>query len=277
MKRVFVFLFALMPFLLASGAGAVTVNFTDFTNTDNLSINANAHTTTTGDGRVLRLSSSTTWDYGSAFSTMPIHAGKFSTHFSFRISNAGGIVDDPGQTGADGIVFVVQNVSSGVGGAGQGIGYENIGTSVGVEFDTWYNSYNFDPNSNHVGINWGGNIKHNGNNGPVRTYDARFDDGDIWHSWIDYDGETLEVRVNKTGDRPDEAFLAYGLDIFSLLGDSSTAYVGFTSATGLAYGDHDILSWEYRDDYNPISAVPVPGPLLLLGSGLLGLVGLKRR
>ncbi|HAG80650.1 MAG TPA: hypothetical protein DCL61_05650 [Cyanobacteria bacterium UBA12227] len=59
-----------------------------------------------------------------------------------------------------------------------------------------------------------------------------------------------------------------------LLGGVPNAYVGFTSGTGADYGNHDILSWEYRDTFDPIDPKPVPEPsatVPLVGLGLMSL------
>ena len=89
-----------------------------------------------------------------AWSTSPISfsssSGSFSTFLQFQITHSGGI--DP----ADGIVVVLQPVSSGVGGVGGSIGNGGVTPSVGVEFDTYQNSW--DSNSNHVGIDTNGNL-----------------------------------------------------------------------------------------------------------------------
>lgn len=71
---------------------------------------------------------------GGAFLTNAIslaNDASFGTAFSFQITN-------PFNTGAGGIVFVVQTVANNVGGGG-GIGYAGRANSVGVEFDTWDN------------------------------------------------------------------------------------------------------------------------------------------
>ncbi|MDZ4754283.1 MAG: L-type lectin-domain containing protein [Phycisphaerae bacterium] len=81
--------------------------------------------------------------------------------FAFRITDPdGSLFDCNVDTGADGLVFVVQSISSSVGGLGRGIGYAGIQQSVGVEFDTWCNAVNNDPSSNHVGINVNGVVDH---------------------------------------------------------------------------------------------------------------------
>jgi hypothetical protein len=43
-------------------------------------------------------------------------------------------------------------------------------------------------------------------------------------------------------------------------------------------GNHDILSWEFRDTFSPIvKQAPEPGILLLFGIGLLGWAAGSRR
>jgi hypothetical protein len=218
-------------------------------------LNGAAAVASTGDGDVLRIVPATISQSGSFFSQTQLNASDFSTSFAFRLTDAGGIHDGT-DTGADGFVFVVQPVSSSLGGGGGGLGYDGISPSVGVEFDTW-NNFPLDPDSNHLGIDSNGSVT------SLQTLSVapRFDDGNKWYAWIDYNGTTLEVRANQTGVRPALPLMSGNIDIATILG-TSLAYVGFTAGTGAAYENHDILSWTYADRFIP---EPATGGLLLLG------------
>lgn len=264
---------------VSTAAHSTIVIFDDFSSAAGLTLNGNtvANVNNGIDANpVLRLTGASTSQSGSAFSTNTINAATFSTFFNFRITSPGGTIFDCNtEAGADGIVFVAQSVSSSIGGAGQGIGYAGIGSSVGVEFDTWCNAGNNDPSSNHIGIDINGSVNHGPGSPNTLDVATNFDDGSIWSVWIDYDGTDLEVRANQTGVRPAAAMLSRTLDLASILGQN-TAYVGFTSGTGADWGNHDIIRWEYRDEFNPIGQAPVPATLALLGLGLAGL-GWSRR
>ncbi|RYD26395.1 MAG: PEP-CTERM sorting domain-containing protein [Verrucomicrobiaceae bacterium] len=261
---------------IISSQASTVLNFPDFSDTSALSINGNAAQV----GNVLRVTPSLPNQSGSVFSTTPVTLDtnvSFSTFFSYRISNSGGISDEDGQ-GADGLVFVVQTNSNSVGGIGGGIGYSGIPNSLGIEFDSWNNGLGLgDPDGNHVAIDTGGSLAPNLGAAPVTG--ARLNNGDIWYAWVDYDGTTdsLEVRLGDTSTRPLSALLSATVDLTGVLGSTNT-FVGFTSGTGAAYNDHDLLSWEFRDDYNPVINPPtesVPeggGTLSILMLGLSGLM-----
>jgi hypothetical protein len=268
---------------LAGSLCAQSLVFSNLSSTTGLTLSGSAATPTTLDGTVLRLAAATTSDHGGTFaSAQRTVSGGFSTAFEFRLSNRGGISDGVA-AGADGFVFVLQRVSaSALGGTGELMGYGGIGTaSLGIEFDTFLNSNHSDPSSNHLGIDLNGLVD---SAATANISAADFDNGSKWTGWIDYTGTAIEVRVSTTGVRPGSPNLSYAISpatMVSTLGGSS-AYVGFTAATGGAYANHDIIDWTFSDSYVPGGVTPgspIPEPAscaMLAGTLALALAGWRR-
>ena len=243
-------------------AFATTVNFPDFSSTTGLTLNGNAAVVTNGidPNLVLRLVPATTGQSGSMFSSTTINSADFSTNFQFRITNPGGVTDLSGEKGADGFVFVIQPVSSSHGGSGGGLGYAGITPSIGVEFDTFQNG--FDPDTNHIGIDTNGNVDTN-SQGSFIFIPQRFDSGDLYNAWIDYDGTTLKVFFSQTSIKPVTPALTKVINIPAIIG-TINAFVGFTAGTGAAFGNHDIVNWIYFDKF-----IPTPPPTNPVGGEIL--------
>ena len=257
--------------LASTGANAITISYSDFSDLSAFQLNGSAASipNPAAPDNALRLTNNLSQS-GSAFLTDAIslnNQASFSARFDFRIFDAIGSFDNDGW-GADGLSFVVQTVSNSVGGAGGGIGYRYITDSVGIEFDTWNNPEWDDADGNHVGINLEGDV----NSVAQATVSPRMNNGEVWTAWIDYDGvnDLLEVRLSDTGLRSDIALLSYNLDLVSVLG-STNAFVGFTSGTGSAGGHHDILNFDFRNEFNPI-VVSEPAPVVLLVLSMFGLL-----
>lgn len=190
------------------------------------------------DGGLL-LTPSKGWTTGSVFSTQMISTRAFSTFFAFRIS-------EPGNGGADGIAFVAQTVSASLGDVGGGMGYAGVKNSLAIEFDTWRNDW--DADDSHTGLLINGDVGH-ADFAPV-PLGLQLEDGAIWHVWVDYDGDTLSLRLSPEPKRPADPTFAHRLDIPALL-DSDAAFVGFASATGAARARHEILAWTYLERFAP--------------------------
>ncbi|MCC7337110.1 MAG: hypothetical protein IT422_18615 [Pirellulaceae bacterium] len=127
--------------------------------------------------------------------------------------------------------------------------------------DTYDNGPNYgDPNGNHVGIDLDGNIA----SVATAVEPSRFNNASIWNVWIDYNGASslLETRWSQLTVRPENSQLSLNVDLPSVL-NQNEAFVGFTSATGSGYGNHDIISWEFRGEFRPIG-VPEPNALACL-------------
>lgn len=262
MKRVSLTFAALVTTALALPAHA-SLLYPDFSSTAGLTLNGNSTTLDNGidPNTVLRLAAATTSQTGSVFTTSAVDVSEFTTTFEFRISDSGGATDASGQEGADGITFTIQGVGgSALGGGGGGLGYDGISPSVAVEFDTWLNP--FDPDSNHIGINQDGSLS----SLVTAAVPGEMNDSTLQTATISYDGTTLTAMIGGTS-------VGLALDLASILGDT-TAYVGFTGATGGAFGNHDLISWSYE---TPTAETPVPSTLPLLAVGTLLLAYARRR
>lgn len=257
-------------FLTIAGAklqGQITFN--NFQSTTGLTLNGNA----ARSGNVLRLTPSAIGQVGSAWfnNAQPVGQG-FTTSFTFQFSQ-------PSVPPADGIAFVIQNQDlHALGGGGGSIGYGAIGpcsdgpntcaggivNSVAVEFDTFDNgSATGDPPQNHIAVQSGGlNTTNcpahtdenddgfpNCTQGTVSSINTNMSNGQPHTVVIDYNpnsncgGDSCSLlTVSLDGTNVLSTQISLGAEM--TLNDGN-AFVGFTSATGEEFENHDILNWTF--------------------------------
>jgi hypothetical protein len=249
----------------AETAHAATITFNDLSDPTGLHLLGSAATTTTADGKVLRVTPDSQFQSGAAYSTTPIQlGGSFTSTFQVRLTHAG-------QDRADGMTFVMASTPNGLGANGGGLGYRGIGSSVALEFDTFINPAFDDPNNNHLGFLKGGSVQ------TLSSASPGFDlaNGDIVSVKIDYArngaDDTLRVFLNGSDQAALGVDIAGGLD--ALVGGNSV-FLGFTGATGGFSENADILNWQVTS-VDPIQ-VPEPWTSSLAVAGLIGL-GIARR
>ncbi|MCO6480190.1 MAG: gliding motility-associated C-terminal domain-containing protein [Phaeodactylibacter sp.] len=146
------------------------------------------------------------------------------------------------EDGADGIVFGFQPVSTSIGAVGEGIGFQGITPSLGIEFDTWQNFNLSDPEYDHIAIIKEGNLNHQSPTTLAGPVQASADNPNIedcsFHSlrvsW-DAEGQLLSVYFDC------QLRIALELDIVDIVfGGDPEVFWGFTSATGAANNLHQV-------------------------------------
>lgn len=182
------------------------------------------------------LTPSVPWQNGSVFYQIKHHLDS-----NFNVS--GSLYFGNNDAGADGIVFVMQDLCLQAGTSGGGIGYENMpGNSIAVEFDTYENAPGFpnDPAYDHMALLQNGDIDHANNLfGPLQIHATKtnIEDG-IWYPFeIIYNPNNLLLQIFFDGTLR----ISYNIDIKNtIFGGSPYVYWGFTSATGGQFADNSV-------------------------------------
>lgn len=243
----------LITLILAAPAGAASFSYPDFASTDGLTLSGDA----AKDGNLLRLTPAEGNKAGRVFRTEPIDPQQsFQTSFALSMHDSTCCVVGTLKP-ADGMSFLLQSKGLTAGeGLGGSLGYGGIAPGVAVEFDTYVNAG--DPAADHVGINiegdpgkhlqcasFGGPIAPCSATLPVPLYGAPV------YGWVEYDAgsQHLKVYVGSSAAKPETPALD---SVVSMAPLGSSAWAGFTAATGSHNAIHDLLSWEF----NPPPAPP---------------------
>ncbi|HTF63998.1 MAG TPA: chitobiase/beta-hexosaminidase C-terminal domain-containing protein, partial [Edaphobacter sp.] len=225
-------------------AGTPSINFgSGFASVTGLTLNGSALNT----NNLLQLTSTSgTYQVGSAFWNQPIGIQRFTTDFSFQLSNAQG----------DGFTFTIQGTGpTALGASGSGLGYQKIAKSVAIKFDLYSNA---GEGTDSTGVYA---------NGAVPTVPAVdmtasgvvLKSGDRMLAHVTYDGTTLSM--NLLDQVTNKSFvLTQAINIPQIVG-GNTGYVGFTGSTGGLSAVQKILSWTYSTQaLGPVTAAPVFSP-----------------
>jgi gliding motility-associated-like protein len=134
--------------------------------------------------------------------------------------------------GADGIVFMLQPISTSIGSTGEGMGFEGIVPSIGITLDTWQNLNRNDPAYDHISIQANGNPTHGTDlAGPVQASSSSDNIEDCqWHIFrITWDPATQWLRAYFDDHLRVEAQVNMIATIFN---NDPNVFWGFTAATG---------------------------------------------
>jgi gliding motility-associated-like protein len=134
--------------------------------------------------------------------------------------------------GADGIVFILQPISTNVGTTGEGMGFEGVTPSVGISLDTWQNFNRNDPVFDHIDININGTVTHGSDlAGPVQASASSDNIEDCqWHVLrIQWDAVNKIIYSYFDGVLRVQANIDMVSTIFS---NNPDVFWGFSAATG---------------------------------------------
>lgn len=220
-----------------------------------LNLNGNAQIT----GSTLSLTVPGYEEVGSAWFAAPVNIQTFNTTFTMQITNAQ----------ANGMAFVIQNqysatsrgANSGgpfaLGSAAAELGYggTDIGgglrNSLAVIFDVYNGSGNL------TGLYTNG-ASPTGSSIDMSSSGVNLRSGDPFAVSLNYDGTTLSMTITDTKTRATFS-KSWTINIPATVGGNSTAWVGFTGATGGLSANNNVLSWTYSST-TATASVPVPSP-----------------
>lgn len=137
-----------------------------------------------------------------------------------------------GDDGADGMVFILQPISTSVGTAGGGMGFEGVNPSIGIAMDTYQNPTLGDPVFDHISIQANGVVNHSNDlAGPVSISSTTNNVEDCqWHKLrITWDAATKWLRTYFDGVLRVEKQIDLVSTIFN---NDPNVFWGFTGATG---------------------------------------------
>ena len=131
-------------------------------------------------------------------------------------------------SGADGMAFVLQPLSTNQGSSGGGLGYQGINPSLAVEFDTYRNSS--DPSQDHVALMKNGTVNHFSSNNLSGPFTVSNLENGAYHSLkISWEKATNNFKVIFKGN----TIINYTGDIINdIFSGNSGVFWGFTAATG---------------------------------------------
>lgn len=146
-------------------------------------------------------------------------------------------------TGADGMVFVLQDVgTNAIGQNGGALGFSGFNPSFGIEFDTWQNGEYGDLIQDHIGFVSNGSVDHappTGLGGPVtaNVNGSNIEDGEDHTVRITWDPNMQIIAVYFDC----ELRLANQVDLInSIFSGQQYVYWGFTGSTGGSFNNQSV-------------------------------------
>jgi gliding motility-associated-like protein len=166
--------------------------------------------------------------------------------------------------GADGIVFILQPISTSVGTTGEGMGFEGITPSVGISLDTWQNFNRNDPAYDHISIQLNGTVTHGTDlAGPIPASATSDNIEDCaWHVFrIAWDASTKTLTTYFDGQFRLQTQYDLVKNVFN---NDPMVYWGFSAATG---GANNLQ--QFCTALNPVFTTNLPNNSTCFGNPVI--------
>lgn len=134
--------------------------------------------------------------------------------------------------GADGIVFILQPISTSIGTLGEGMGFAGVSPSIGISLDTWQNNNLNDPDYDHISIQANGIVSHTNDLAPPMPVSATSNNVEDcnWHVLrIVWNPSTKWLQTYFDGTKRVEVQKDLIKEIFN---NDPEVFWGFSGATG---------------------------------------------
>jgi len=169
------------------------------------------------------------------------------------------LLGDQDEFGADGIVFVMQQVGTdALGNDGFGLGFSGFSPSFGVELDTFENFNAFDPDEDHMAMFRDGEVYHLGFTSlappvPIMPDGSDVENGTPFNFKLVWNPATQEIqafvncelRITRTIDLVNDVFLGDPL-----------VYWGFTGSTGF-YSNEQVVCFTELEYLHPTEEIDI--------------------
>lgn len=215
------------------------------------------------NGSALQLTDTGVLEAGSAWYAVPVNVSSFTTNFTLQLSSAAAngmtftIQNQPPASSDSSILYVsggphaIGNNQSGLGYSGStgGVGGQNAGllSSAAVIFDLYNGSGDL------TGLYTNGAMP-TGSSVDMTSSGLSLHSGNPLNVTLNYDGTTLTQTVTDTKTKATFS-KSWAINIPTIVG-GSTAYVGFTGATGGLTAVQQVSSWTYATSSGQTTTPP---------------------
>lgn len=198
-------------------------------------------------GAVLRLTDGVNDEFRSVWLTTPQTVTQFTTEFVFKLT----------APDADGFTFCLQQSSlTALGPSGGSLGYAGITPGAAIKFDIF-------PSLSTTGLYLSGAYPDDNasasamSSGAIPVTGMDFHLGHQVRVTLTYDGGAKSLAETLTDLTTRAVFThTYAIDLSQYLTSGSTAYVGFTGATGGMASTQDIQSWSFSSSLPTVPGAP---------------------